>query len=168
MARARTITRSTSVCSATNVETRDGSRWEASSANPRRFEDAFCWMRFGPGKDELQGHPAGNPSARGVQGRCHLLSASTRSRLWRVQSLGHPVQIGGAESLRHTPKGRRAVRGFRSGSGPRGRRWIFLMAFDELRTVVAKLESAIASGPIVPTDAEEIRSYLASRYDFTT
>src|SRR2546425_1479665 len=43
------------------------------------------------------------------------------------------------------------------------------MAFDELRTVVAKLESAIASGPIVPTvTPQEIRSYLASRYDFTT
>src|SRR2546422_5484748 len=42
------------------------------------------------------------------------------------------------------------------------------MAFDELRTVVAKLESAIASGPIVPTvTPQEIRSYLASRYAST-
>jgi aromatic-L-amino-acid decarboxylase len=42
------------------------------------------------------------------------------------------------------------------------------MAFDELRSVVAKLESDIASGPIVPTvTPQEIRSYLASRYDFT-
>ena len=43
------------------------------------------------------------------------------------------------------------------------------MMFDELRSAVAKLESAIASGPIVPTvTPQEIRSYLASRYDFTT
>ena len=42
------------------------------------------------------------------------------------------------------------------------------MAFDEVRSVVAKLESDIASGPIVPTvTPQEIRSYLASRYDFT-
>src|SRR5437667_1605946 len=38
------------------------------------------------------------------------------------------MPIGCAESFRHTPKGRRAVRGFLSGSGPRGRRRIFLMA----------------------------------------
>ena len=42
------------------------------------------------------------------------------------------------------------------------------MAFDELRGVVAKLESDLASGPIVPmVTAKEIRDYLASRYDFT-
>src|SRR2546427_5679132 len=42
------------------------------------------------------------------------------------------------------------------------------MPFDELRSVVTKLECDIASGPIVPTvTAQEIRSYLASRYDFT-
>src|SRR6267378_4397547 len=42
------------------------------------------------------------------------------------------------------------------------------MAFDELRSTVAELESAIASGPIVPTVApQEIRSYLTSRYAFT-
>jgi aromatic-L-amino-acid decarboxylase len=41
------------------------------------------------------------------------------------------------------------------------------MAFDEIRSMVAKLESDIASGPIVPTvTAHEIRSHLASRYDF--
>src|SRR5256712_3430640 len=43
------------------------------------------------------------------------------------------------------------------------------MAFDEVRSVVAKLESDIASGPIVPTvTPHEIRGYLASRYDFRT
>src|SRR2546427_10790789 len=42
------------------------------------------------------------------------------------------------------------------------------MAFDEIRSVAAKLEAEIASGPIVPTvTAQEIRDYLASRYDFT-
>ena len=42
------------------------------------------------------------------------------------------------------------------------------MAFDQLRSVVAQLESDIASGPIVPVvTPEEIRGYLASRYDFT-
>src|SRR5213594_559865 len=42
------------------------------------------------------------------------------------------------------------------------------MAFDELRSIVAKLESDIARGPIVPTVApHEIRNYLGSRYDFT-
>src|SRR3984885_5470424 len=42
------------------------------------------------------------------------------------------------------------------------------MAFDEVRSVVAKLESDIASGPIVPTvTPQEVRGYLASRYDFT-
>jgi glutamate/tyrosine decarboxylase-like PLP-dependent enzyme len=42
------------------------------------------------------------------------------------------------------------------------------MPFDELRILAAKLESAIASGPIVPSvTPQEIRSYLASRYDFT-
>src|SRR5438034_8873429 len=42
------------------------------------------------------------------------------------------------------------------------------MAFDELRSIVAKLEAEIAGGPIVPTvTPQEIRGYLASRYDFT-
>src|SRR5882762_8973456 len=42
------------------------------------------------------------------------------------------------------------------------------MAFDQIRSVVAALESDIASGPIVPTvTPHEIRSYLGSRYDFT-
>jgi aromatic-L-amino-acid decarboxylase len=42
------------------------------------------------------------------------------------------------------------------------------MAFNELRSLVAQLESDIASGPIVPTvTPQEIRSYLASRYDLT-
>src|SRR5213594_439602 len=42
------------------------------------------------------------------------------------------------------------------------------MAFDELRSIVAKLEADIAGGPIVPTvTPQEIRGYLASRYDFT-
>src|SRR5256885_4753892 len=42
------------------------------------------------------------------------------------------------------------------------------MAFDELRSLVAKVEADIAGGPIVPTvTPQEIRSYLASRYDFT-
>ena len=42
------------------------------------------------------------------------------------------------------------------------------MAFDEVRRRVAELESDIASGPIVPTvTPHEIRTYLASRYDFT-
>src|SRR5437899_1815988 len=41
------------------------------------------------------------------------------------------------------------------------------MAFDQIRNVVAKLESDIASGPIVPVvTPQEIRSYLASHYDF--
>ncbi len=39
--------------------------------------------------------------------------------------------------------------------------------FDQLRGAVAKVEAGIASGPIVPTvTPQEIRSYLASRYDF--
>src|SRR5256885_10677958 len=42
------------------------------------------------------------------------------------------------------------------------------MAFDELRSLVATLEADIARGPIVPmVTPQEIRSYLASRYDFT-
>src|SRR2546430_10767727 len=42
------------------------------------------------------------------------------------------------------------------------------MAFDEVRSAVTKLESDIACGPLVPTvTPQEIRSYLASRYDFT-
>src|SRR5436309_2575360 len=43
------------------------------------------------------------------------------------------------------------------------------MMFDEVRSAFARLESDIASGPIVPhVTPHEIRSYLASRYDFTT
>jgi aromatic-L-amino-acid/L-tryptophan decarboxylase len=42
------------------------------------------------------------------------------------------------------------------------------MVGDELANRVATVESAIASGPIVPTATpDEIRSYLTSRYDFT-
>jgi glutamate/tyrosine decarboxylase-like PLP-dependent enzyme len=41
-------------------------------------------------------------------------------------------------------------------------------AFDEVRSAAAKLESDIAQGPIVPfVTPEEIRDYLASRYDFS-
>ena len=41
------------------------------------------------------------------------------------------------------------------------------MTFDDVRSAVAKLETQIASGPIVPTvTPEEIRCHLASRYDF--
>jgi glutamate/tyrosine decarboxylase-like PLP-dependent enzyme len=40
--------------------------------------------------------------------------------------------------------------------------------FDEMRTVVARLESGIANGPIVPiVTPEEIRRHLVSCYDFT-
>src|SRR4030088_1607881 len=42
------------------------------------------------------------------------------------------------------------------------------MAFDELRSAVASLQSDIASAPIVPmATPQETRTYLASRYDFT-
>ena len=42
------------------------------------------------------------------------------------------------------------------------------MAFDELRSLAAKLEADIAGGPIVPqVTPQEIRTYLAGRYDFT-
>src|SRR3989442_13663564 len=42
------------------------------------------------------------------------------------------------------------------------------MAFDEIRSMAAKLESDIANGPIVPTvTPAEIRRHLAARYDFT-
>ena len=42
------------------------------------------------------------------------------------------------------------------------------MAFEEVRRVEARLAADIASGPIVPSvTPQEIRSYLASRYDFT-
>jgi aromatic-L-amino-acid decarboxylase len=42
------------------------------------------------------------------------------------------------------------------------------MAFDEIQAAVPKLESDIASGPILPVvTPQEIRSYLAARYDFT-
>ena len=41
------------------------------------------------------------------------------------------------------------------------------MVIDELRCDFAQLQSDIANGPILPTvTAEEIRAYLASRYDF--
>src|SRR5229473_8259876 len=42
------------------------------------------------------------------------------------------------------------------------------MAFDEVGHAFAKLQCDIANGPIVPNvTPEEIRTYLASRYDFT-
>jgi hypothetical protein len=41
-------------------------------------------------------------------------------------------------------------------------------AFDQVRGAAAKLQTEIANGPIVPfTAPEEIREYLASRYDFS-
>ncbi len=41
------------------------------------------------------------------------------------------------------------------------------MMVNELRDAFAEIESEIASGPVVPNvTPEEIRSYLASRYDF--
>jgi aromatic-L-amino-acid decarboxylase len=41
------------------------------------------------------------------------------------------------------------------------------MAFDELRAAIEKVASDIADGPIVPSvTPQEIRDYLASRYDF--
>src|SRR5438034_682534 len=43
------------------------------------------------------------------------------------------------------------------------------MALNDLRRVVTRLEDDIANGPIVPNvTPDEIRGYLASRYDFTT
>jgi glutamate/tyrosine decarboxylase-like PLP-dependent enzyme len=42
------------------------------------------------------------------------------------------------------------------------------MDIDEIRSDFTQLQSDIANGPILPTvTAEEIRSYLASRYDFS-
>src|SRR5271169_6025611 len=42
------------------------------------------------------------------------------------------------------------------------------MVIDEIGSDFAQLQVDIANGPILPTvTAEEIRSYLASRYDFT-
>src|SRR5438309_10257834 len=42
------------------------------------------------------------------------------------------------------------------------------MAFEEILSRAAKLEAAIASGPIVPAvTPPEIRRHLAARYDFT-
>ncbi len=42
------------------------------------------------------------------------------------------------------------------------------MVIDEIASDFAQLQVDIANGPILPTvTAEEIRSYLASRYDFT-
>ena len=47
------------------------------------------------------------------------------------------------------------------------RNWRIHMAFDELRAAIEKLASDIADGPIVPSvTPQEIRDYLASRYDF--
>ena len=41
------------------------------------------------------------------------------------------------------------------------------MFIDEIRSDFTQLQSDIANGPILPrVTAEEIRSYLASRYDF--
>src|ERR1700678_4366248 len=41
------------------------------------------------------------------------------------------------------------------------------MLIDEIRSDFTQIETAIADGPILPTvTAEEIRTYLASRYDF--
>ncbi len=41
------------------------------------------------------------------------------------------------------------------------------MVIDEIRGDFTKLQSEIADGPILPqVAAEEIRTYLASRYDF--
>ena len=41
------------------------------------------------------------------------------------------------------------------------------MLIDEIRSDFTQLQSDIANGPILPTvTAEEIRTYLASRYDF--
>ena len=43
------------------------------------------------------------------------------------------------------------------------------MSLSDFRRVVTKLEDDIANGPIVPNvTPDEIRGYLASRYDFTT
>src|SRR5207247_838069 len=64
---------------------------------------------------------------------------------------------------RRSPDGARAADGRRAAVGA-----LAAMAFDELRSIVAKLEADIARGPIVPmVTPEEIRGYLASRYDFT-
>src|SRR5205809_738315 len=42
------------------------------------------------------------------------------------------------------------------------------MAFNEVQSVAGKLEADIASGPIIPmVTPQEVRDYLASRYDFT-
>src|SRR5580692_3030453 len=42
------------------------------------------------------------------------------------------------------------------------------MVIDEIRADFAAIESAIENGPILPrVQAEEIRTYLTSRYDFT-
>jgi aromatic-L-amino-acid decarboxylase len=41
------------------------------------------------------------------------------------------------------------------------------MAFNELRETIAKVEADIAAGPVVPhVTPEQVRNYLASRYDF--
>src|SRR5438445_8230066 len=45
--------------------------------------------------------------------------------------------------------------------------WMTDMVCDQLRNVVTRVEADIAGGPIVPTvTQQEIRSHLASRYDF--
>jgi aromatic-L-amino-acid decarboxylase len=42
------------------------------------------------------------------------------------------------------------------------------MVIDEIKSAFTQLQSDIADGPVLPTvTAEEIRSYLASRYDFS-
>src|SRR3989475_12828660 len=45
--------------------------------------------------------------------------------------------------------------------------WMTDMVCDQLRNVVTRVEADVASGPIVPlVTPQEIRSYLASHYDF--
>src|SRR3972149_12207582 len=78
---------------------------------------------------------------------------------WKARSAGAPTSPSAAVRAANSSTGGR------SGFGARMAR---PMPFDELRSVVEKLESDIASGPIVPTvTPHEIRGYLASRYDFT-
>src|ERR1700721_2718148 len=56
---------------------------------------------------------------------------------------------------------------FRSLSSRLGWGENFYMFIDEIRSDFTQLQSDIANGPILPrVTAEEIRSYLASRYDF--
>src|SRR5437879_8139585 len=45
--------------------------------------------------------------------------------------------------------------------------WMTDMVCDQLRNVVTRVEADVASGPIVPlVTPQEIRSYLATHYDF--